>query len=1084
MKVITSHSNYVLRRKAQATSLGSIYERDWMTVSEMDGFAPGLLPVYQSGNFKISVNGEVNTRKRYSYSNWVKNGEDDFWTLGNTDAIEIKVDKTVLKPNYTSLLDFAYYGSAQELIHASFNDIVKKFPAEVYLGNDKFSYPRDGEFITLKYYGDDFTLNESGTTLFEIDNPFQIDFGTVYIEKSDSINPNRFMCLSSDRYEVIFHEGEVDERRFGLCWDVDNRNVRCTGIDPQKYIVVDNIDDVTDPDETKYYLVPNEVQSSENWLAYNKWAFIDGEKYDMSMYYLYDYTVMFTADLGFTTVYGLSINGETRLFHDGSCTGFHIRLKEDYINEAFESLDDFERAVLSRETVPNYKMVLETPKETDRGTFITMEEYVCPVKNGWNIDIEGATYQVYVERLLKIAEYYDTYRSDNILRSYTHESITNFDWTTMYETEGPEIDNVPIDTERIKNILRVYGRQFDDLKRYLENIKFSYNLSYSAENNVPDNILSRLLEYNGWDVKNVSPLESNTITVRNCYPGKILRSTSEDGNIEFMRRLSLNSRNILSKKGTRAAIKTIFSLFGIPEVGSSIHTYSTDETERAKVNATGYSIAEYDVFATKFPSGNEIDKIEQINEKKDTFYSEYQESQNNLSGLLVSSVGVEQGENVVEYLVPWHDKTMKYNSNPYFQMYGGWGKRASKKVQIPFAEDITEIGGNAFSFGLYDETAKNVRIVNHTYNLTSVSADIAERGIVYYCLDLQYFINANENVDSDELTHYFVLREVGVCDRPVVKYSDEYEWVPVYYSDFEDLETETFGYNAARVLYCESVNDTILGNNPHNGKSLYDDGEGYFEFYQKIFKSSEDDENYFARYKAELGEQNASISYKNRFVNPESPMPFIEDITSNALDYGFGVFVAGKLNLKEDNRKVWFYLRDDSLENWVGTLSKREGKDGEWGNVNPAEDFAFSIQSPENEFVPVKIDGGTSNTELSSYSVLNSKKLVITYSLSKYYKDYITNVVESYIKQVVPSTTILEFVWKETESESDCRSEIFGMVGNDPFVFGVLSDEDMSVASSALGLSPGRKNVKAKAEKTKFSVTSKNVNKSTIGTVE
>jgi hypothetical protein len=53
-----SHSNYILRRKRQTTSKGSLYERDWMTVSELDGFAPGTLPVYASGNFKMTINNE------------------------------------------------------------------------------------------------------------------------------------------------------------------------------------------------------------------------------------------------------------------------------------------------------------------------------------------------------------------------------------------------------------------------------------------------------------------------------------------------------------------------------------------------------------------------------------------------------------------------------------------------------------------------------------------------------------------------------------------------------------------------------------------------------------------------------------------------------------------------------------------------------------------------------------------------------------------------------------------------------------------------------------------------------------------
>lgn len=38
----------------------------------------------------------------------------------------------ILKPMYHSLGDFAYYGSAVELVRASIDDIIKRFPAELY----------------------------------------------------------------------------------------------------------------------------------------------------------------------------------------------------------------------------------------------------------------------------------------------------------------------------------------------------------------------------------------------------------------------------------------------------------------------------------------------------------------------------------------------------------------------------------------------------------------------------------------------------------------------------------------------------------------------------------------------------------------------------------------------------------------------------------------------------------------------------------------------------------------------------------------------------------------------------------------
>lgn len=1084
-KVITSHSNYVLRRKAQATSLGTIYERDWMTVSEMDGFAPGLLPVYQSGNFKITINGEATPRKKYSYSNWIKNGEDEFWTLDNTDVIEVKVDKTVLKPNYTSLLDFAYYGSAKELIRASVTDIIKKFPAEVYFSDSTYEILKGEEIVDLKYYGDENGLASQSFTLYQVENPFGIDFGSVYKEPLPDDNVDRFICQSAYKYEVIYHEGQADERRFNLCWDVNNLNVKCTGIDPTKYIVVNSTASVTNPDESKFYLVQDSVTSA--YTKFKKYLYFPETSSweDAGDYYLYDYTLLYTANLGFTTVYGLSVDGKEMLFHDGSCTGFHIRMKDEYIEEAFEKFDDFERALLNRDTVPTYKITLETPRETDKGYVFSYEDYVWPTVNGWNIDVTDAAYQSYIDSLIAVAEYYDEYKSDSIIRAYTHETITNFDWTTAYDTEEPEINDIPIETEYMTNILRVYGRQFDDLKRYLENIKFTANVSYNEQNNIPDNILSKMLEYNGWDVKNVGPLESNTIGTDVGYPGENRFATSEDANIEFMKRLALNSRSILSRKGTRAGLKMMYSLFGIPEKGSVKHAYSGNTTYE-----TGYTISEYDVLATKFPNGAQIDEIRNINEKKDSFYREYKETQDDLTGLLVSEIDVVNNQGTeIEYLVPWHNKELKYDSTPYFQMFGGWGKRNKHPLGFALTPNIKEVGGNTniYNFGIYDETRKNVNIANHSYELATLIGESVFDGEVYYVIDVEPFLNDNTGVTVDEVSHYFVCRPSGYSTtRPVIRYDADYEWVPVYFSDFALDEDELgFARNAARVLYAESINDVVKANNPHNGKTVYDDGAEYFNYYEKIFHAADANEDYFSQYKASLAEQNALILYKNRFVNPENPINQIPDVTTGCSTYGFGVYNNGQLNLSEDNKKIWFFIREDTEDNWSSGIYKRQGANGQWGTINTATDFALTVQDADETFSPYKITdlsrGG--NSELSSYSVLNSKKLVITYNLSEYYRDYVTNVVEPYIKQLAPSTTILEFVWNTVESQSTgtCRSEVFGMVGDDPTVFGVLSDDEISNRSSSLSLSPSSRRVSSTTTRTKLDVKSKNIDNNSIG---
>lgn len=1039
-KLVKSYGNYTLRRKVQSTSLGAIYERDWATVTDMYSTTPGASSVYQSGNFKIVVNTSSNPRKRYGYGNWLKNEGEEFWTLDNTSKIEVKVDTTVLKPNYSSLLDFAHYGSTTELIKASVTDIIEKFPGEIYLS------PKQRLVSALE------PLIIDGKEWYEVENPFGIDVHTEYKKDTGDFNTNRFLCLSYDRYEVIYKEGEEGETRFDLCWTPYNTNKRCCDDEPE---------------------------------------------------------VIYTADFGFTKIYGICIDGQIELLHDGSATGFHIRLKEEYIKEAFEKFDDFERMLLNVDTKPIYKAVLDTPIETDSGVVIYKTDYIWPVVNGWNIDVETIDFKNYVNSLLKIAKFYDEYRTDNIYRALTHESIKNFDWTTPAETNKPELDGELIDEERIPSILRVYGRQFDDIKRYIENIRNTPNLSYSENNNVPDNILNKLLEYDGWDVKNASPSDENKIETLIEYPGKNIKASPEDANLEFMRRLGLNSRNIFSRKGTKEAIREIFSLFGIPEVGSMKYKpggrwwdeNQTNPDFTPEKNTTGYTLHEYNVIASHFPTGEEINKIKSINEKKDGFTESYKESRDPFVGLPVAELGLAAGSDVVTYLVPWIDKDKTYDGNPYFQMFGGWGKRNKKQVDFFLLPDVSELAASAYTasvdFALYDETVKNVNIVSDITSLQILPPSYPKDGDVYYVLDLTSFYKMYPTIEEGSISNYFVFAEKA-ADSNGVSYNDDMEWQPVAYNDFEmiTLSPGDPGYderrvsNAVRVVYFESINDVALGNNPHNGNRRYDSGAEFFKYFDKIFYNAEQEDN-FKTYHAVIQSANVDIHYNNRFLNPNNPQPDVVDVTYTAGDYSFGVMTDNTPNYQEDNDKIWFFLDEDNT-NWAGGVLKEttESASAATGErtfepLDSESEFTFDKQHKDSGFSPVRVDGsGLNNTEVSTYSVINTKRLVIKYTLSDYYRDYVTNVVEAYLKQLIPSTTILEFEWEDPATaggENACYSEIFGMVDDDPCVFGVLADEEGGVVDdSSINVSPSLQIISNKTTSARLSVNRKKVNKDTM----
>ena len=78
------------------------------------------------------------------------------------------------------------------------------------------------------------------------------------------------------------------------------------------------------------------------------------------------------------------------------------------------------------------------------------------------------------------------------------------DWTFTSNQDGIEQDLSEFDTRGIGAMTRIYGRQFDDIKRYIDNIKSTNSVTYDEKNNIPDYFLSDTVENFGWEAYNVA----------------------------------------------------------------------------------------------------------------------------------------------------------------------------------------------------------------------------------------------------------------------------------------------------------------------------------------------------------------------------------------------------------------------------------------------------------------------------------------------------------------------------------------------------------------------------------------------------
>ena len=147
---------------------------------------------------------------------------------------------------------------------------------------------------------------------------------------------------------------------------------------------------------------------------------------------------------------------------------------ENKKDEFFIELNEFENNLLNRLTTPIYTSEFKVFNENENGDIIeSTEELTWPTNDGYNIDFNTPEYLGYVSELLKISDINDDSKSNLIVRFLVSNSISEFDTI-------PDINNSYTDSsgQKMTNTLRIYGREFDEIKKYSDGIKFANVVTY------------------------------------------------------------------------------------------------------------------------------------------------------------------------------------------------------------------------------------------------------------------------------------------------------------------------------------------------------------------------------------------------------------------------------------------------------------------------------------------------------------------------------------------------------------------------------------------------------------------------------
>jgi hypothetical protein len=255
----------------------------------------------------------------------------------------------------------------------------------------------------------------------------------------------------------------------------------------------------------------------------------------------------------------VTISVEGNPFPNQTTTTSSIILKPNKLQTeiAFqEPFDEVEIFLLNRDVVPKYTASFELIKENNSGVFVKETQSVTwPLDGTWNLDIRTENFDEYLEDLNKISEVLDLTKTNLIVRFLTTGAFIEFD----------------TDDQKIQKVLQIYGRAFDETKKFIDGLAHINSVNYNTGNDIPSALLKNLAETLGWS-SNISPITNegflNSIFgTKNdsIYSGQAKDKTPDEINFQFYQNLILNSAYLFKSKGTRKAIEALLRLVGAPK---------------------------------------------------------------------------------------------------------------------------------------------------------------------------------------------------------------------------------------------------------------------------------------------------------------------------------------------------------------------------------------------------------------------------------------------------------------------------------------------------------------------------------------
>ena len=250
-----------------------------------------------------------------------------------------------------------------------------------------------------------------------------------------------------------------------------------------------------------------------------------------------------------------------------------IRPNDYQVNKVFnETFDEVEKFLLNTNISPKYTAVFNIPEMSDDGTYYTLTKSLTwPIFGIWNLDIISPNFTTYLTELNNISQSFDSYKTNLVARFFVTDAFLEFD----------------TNDQKISKLLQIYGRSFDETKKFIDALAYMNSVHYNIGNDIPSQLLKNLAQTLGWNVK-MSPITNEDFLESvfgqkdgqaSAFSGVDKPPTPDELNYQFYRNVVLNSAYLFKSKGTRKSCEILLRMIGAPDaiVEFNEHVYLADQ---------------------------------------------------------------------------------------------------------------------------------------------------------------------------------------------------------------------------------------------------------------------------------------------------------------------------------------------------------------------------------------------------------------------------------------------------------------------------------------------------------------------------